>query len=613
MLGTMSKLIALAIAFAFATSLDAQTTWTLRNQTSALGDYLWSITEGNFGAVAVGDAGKILHSQDGGRTWTQRASGTNGWIVAVTYGNGRYVAVGEGGLILLSSDGVVWTRAAITGTSARLNGVVYGQGRFVAVGEGGAIVVSQDGGNTWSPTTSNAGSVWLHGIAYGGARWVATGQTGIIISSPDGITWTRQASVGEDLEAVVLAESSTYQSGTRTITYAHFLAIGQNARPLLMTVTTFADPGAMPALAGFTLHWPQKPATTARMRSLTVGNKVLIATGENGSVYSSPSQYGPWERLSIGTDRNLVGAGFVGGSLTLVGESRSVYQSEPIYVSRLGNISTRGMAGTDANAMIAGTVIAGTVPKQVLVRGIGPALGQFGVPNVISDPVLSVYDSAGRLVATNTRWSTNLNANAIAAASTNSGAFSLPPASRDSALLLTLTPGAYTFQLTNATGTAGNALVEAYDLEPLGASNARTLNISTRGFVGTGDNILIAGLVVQGKSSRTLLVRGIGPSLTSFGVTNALADPVVRIVGEGGTVLATNDNWAETTLTNGRAIDADEVRAATAATGAFPLTAGSRDAALLVTLVPGNYSLQVSGAGSTTGIALVEAYDVPGN
>ena len=602
----------MAGAWGLGARVAAQTTWTLRHQSLASGNILWSVTDGNFGAVAVGDSGTLLHSIDGGRTWVQRNSGTSVWLVAATYGNGRYVVVGDAGTVLTSNDGIVWKRTGATGTTARLNNVLYADGKFIAVGEGGAVILSQDGGDTWRPVTSNAGAVWLRGLAYGGRRWVATGQTGTIISSSDGINWTLHNTGGNDLEAVVVAQSTTGISGRDTSHYTHFLATGQNAATVLMTAWVLTDPaGASRLVNFFTTTSVQKPATSARLRSLSVGNKVFIATGENGAVYSSPSQYGGWSQVSVNTDRNLVGAGFVGGALVLVGDSRTIFQSEPIPVSRLGNISTRGQASTGADSMIAGTVVEGSTPKQFLIRGVGPGLSQFGVGNVASDPTLSVYDAAGRIVATNVGWSSNLNVAAISAATTAVGAFPFTPAAKDSALLLTLNPGAYTFQLSNAAGATGNALIEAYDIEAIGASTTRAINISTRGMVGTGDSILIAGLVVQGKSSRTLLIRGIGPSLGPFGVTGVLADPIVRVVAENRTVLATNDNWTDTTLTNGRAVDADELQAMTAACGAFPLPTTSKDAALLITLVPGNYTIQVSGANNTTGIALVEAYDVP--
>lgn len=600
----------LALAFASAAVAGfGQTTWTLRHQGATTGDFLWSVTDGNFGAIAVGDGGKILHSLDG-QAWVQRDSGTTGWIVAVTYGSGRYVAVGEGGLILTSTNGIVWSRVTASGTGARLNNVLYAQSKFVAVGEGGAAVASLDGGVTWAATTSNAGGAWLHGLAYGGGRWVATGQTGTVITSADGITWARQtSSTTQDLEAVVLAESYSYNYGNYSYTYLYFLAVGGNGTTQLLYFSIYTPVVGLGS-STYSVSSPTRINSPARFRSLSLGNKVLIATGEDGSVYSAQSFYGPWTRVPINTTRNLIGAGFVQGSLVLVGENRSIYQSEPIYVSRLGNISTRGLAGTGGSTMIAGTVVEGFTPKQYLVRGIGPALQQFGVSGVISDPVLSVFRADGSLVASNAGWSTALNASAVVSAASSVGAFPLANGAKDAALLLTLAPGAYTFQVSNAAGNAGNALVEAYDLDPLSTSS-RTINIATRGQVGTGDSLLIAGLVIRGQSSRTLLVRGVGPGLAQFGVPGTLADPIVRVVAADGTVIASSDNWGDTSLANGRAVNADEIQTVSATCGAFPLQANSKDGAVLVTLVPGNYTVQVSGANNTTGVALVEAYDVP--
>lgn len=612
MLHSLRTLFAVCALLLSAAAGFSQTTWTLRNQGATQGDFLWSVTDGNFGAVAVGDGGKILHSTDG-RSWVQRVSGTSKWIVAVTYGNGRYVAVGEDGIILTSANAIVWNAVPSTGTTARLNNVLYAQGKFVAVGEGGATLASLDGGETWSATTSNAGAVWLHGLAFGAGRWIATGQAGTVITATDGINWTKQnTATGQDLEAVVFADSYSYNYGSYGYSYIYFLAIGANGTTQVCYFSTYT-PTTGNSSTSYSGYTTSKPDTNARFRSLTVGNKVFIATGENGSIYSAPSYYGPWKRVEIATTKNLIGAGFVQGTLMLVGENRTIYQSEQIYVSRLGNVSTRGLAGSGPNAMVAGTVVDGLTPKQFLIRGIGPALAQFGVSAVATDPVLTVFDGTGRLVASNTGWSSNLNAAAIGIATTGIGAFQLTPNSKDCALMLTLNPGAYTFQVTNPSGTVGNALVEAFDLDAISATATRTINISTRGQVGTGDGILIAGLVVKGQSSRTLLVRGVGPGLTPFGISNTLVDPVLKVVAENGTVLASNDNWSDSTLANGRVITADEVQTAAAASGAFGLQASSKDAALVITLVPGNYTIQVSGANNTSGVALVEAYDVPSN
>jgi hypothetical protein len=184
-------------------------------------------------------------------------------------------------------------------------------------------------------------------------------------------------------------------------------------------------------------------------------------------------------------------------------------------------------------------------------------------------------------------------------------AFPLPENSADSALLVTLAPGDYTAQATSANGASGVALVEVYDADAAGSSGAsRLLNASVRAHVGTGANVLIPGLVVGEGASKTVLIRAVGPGLTPHGVTDALAQPVMTLFSPGNQPLLTNAGW-------NNAPNVADIRSAAARVNAFALSEGSRDSALLTTLSPGAYTIQVSGANATTGIALVEVYEVP--
>ncbi|MSU52250.1 MAG: DUF4976 domain-containing protein [Opitutaceae bacterium] len=263
--------------------------------------------------------------------------------------------------------------------------------------------------------------------------------------------------------------------------------------------------------------------------------------------------------------------------------------------ARLVNIATRAAVGGAAGVPIPGFVIAGNGTKSVVVRAVGPTLGVFGVNGVLTDPRLSVV-SGSTTVATNDNWLP-----ADAAAMTSAGAFSLPPGSKDAALVASLGAGDYTAPVTATDGGSGVALVEIYD----GALNsgASIVNASTRAFVGTGDSVLIPGFVVSGTGTIRLLVRAVGPTLAGFGVTGTLADPTITLY-RGATVLATNDNWSSAT-------NAAEIAATAATVGAFPLPTGSNDAALVVVLPAGSYSAVVSGVGATTGTALVELYVAP--
>ncbi|MGH8019750.1 MAG: hypothetical protein ACREIA_16005, partial [Opitutaceae bacterium] len=275
--------------------------------------------------------------------------------------------------------------------------------------------------------------------------------------------------------------------------------------------------------------------------------------------------------------------------------------------SRLANLSTRGQALTGDNVLIPGFVVQGSVSKRLLIRAAGPALAQFGVQGVLPDPIMALKRTLGDVaieIASNDNWGSNANAAEIVTTTTTVGAFDLATGSADAALLVDLEPGQYSVVAQGVGGGTGVAIVELYDADPA-PGGARLVNISTRGFVGTGESILIPGYVVSNASSLRLLVRAVGPSLAGFGVTGVLADPqleVARRNPDGSTTpITSNDNW-------GSAATAPGVAAAATAAGAFELTNDSKDAALVLQLLPGVYTVQASGVGNSTGVALVEIY-----
>jgi outer membrane protein assembly factor BamB len=268
--------------------------------------------------------------------------------------------------------------------------------------------------------------------------------------------------------------------------------------------------------------------------------------------------------------------------------------------SRLSNLSARAQVGTGANVLIAGFVVSGG-SKQVLVRGVGPGLTTtFGLSGALATPTLSLYDSSSNLLpnSTNAGWG---GGTTLSSAFTSVGAFSLLSNSADDALLTTLPASNYSAQVSGVNGTTGIALVEIYDTDSA-TSASRLKNISARAQVGTDANILIAGFVISGTAPKQVLIRGIGPGLnTTFGLTGFLANPTLNLYDAGGNLLFSNTGWGGTaTLSN-----------AFVSVGAFALPGGSADSALLVTLPPGNYSAQVSGVNRTTGVGLVEIYEMP--
>ncbi|MEN9661207.1 MAG: hypothetical protein RL324_156 [Verrucomicrobiota bacterium] len=266
----------------------------------------------------------------------------------------------------------------------------------------------------------------------------------------------------------------------------------------------------------------------------------------------------------------------------------------------LKGLSTRGFVGTGANVMIAGFVVNGTVAKQIIVRGIGPSLAAAGVSGVLANPKIDLFNSSGAAVSggSNDNWS-DTPANRALMATVGLGA---PGSTLESFAVANLAPGVYTAQLSGVSNGTGVGLVEIYDTDTVSAfSTQKVTAISTRGFVNTGDGSLIAGFIVNGTSPKKVLIEAVGPSLS--GVAGLLADPVLQII-RNGVVIRENDNWE---VGNDRSLVLD----AAARSGATALAAGGKDAAILINLQPGTYTAVASGAGGSTGIALINVYEVP--
>jgi hypothetical protein len=294
----------------------------------------------------------------------------------------------------------------------------------------------------------------------------------------------------------------------------------------------------------------------------------------------------------------LTGAG--GGSISAARVSGGTFSD-----GVLKNISTRGQVGTGNDIMIAGFVVGGTASKSLLVRAVGPTLSTFGLSGAIPSTVMQVFAGANPMVS-NTGWSSSpANAAAVTAADSLVGAFALPAGSADSAIVGTFPPGNYTVEISGVGGATGLALAEVYDLDPYTPFSAqRLINVSTRGDVGTGTSVLIGGFNIDGTAPKRLLIRGIGPTLTSMSVSGALAAAHLQLMDTSGNLIRENYSW-------GTGNDAGLVSAAATATGAFPLKGGSDDASILIVLPPGTYTAILSGASGATGVGMVEVYEVP--
>lgn len=253
--------------------------------------------------------------------------------------------------------------------------------------------------------------------------------------------------------------------------------------------------------------------------------------------------------------------------------------------SRLQNISTRGRVLTADEVMIGGLIISGTEDKTVLIRARGPSLADAGVPGVLPDPTLELFSGAN-LLETNNNWADHLRAGEIPVALQ-------PTRVAEAVIVRTLGPGGYTAIVRGVSGT-GVGIVEIFELTDTGAT--RLTNISTRGSVGTDDDVMIGGVIVAGSADATLLLRARGPSLADAGVAGALADPSVELFDAAGSLLESNDNWQS------------HPRAGEVPTALQPTNAN--ESAIVRTVSPGAYTAVVRGVGDTTGVGIVEVFEL---
>lgn len=355
-------------------------------------------------------------------------------------------------------------------------------------------------------------------------------------------------------------------------------------QPVSQTVGTGASATFSVTASGtnLTYQWAHGgtnvPAGTAATLTLNnvqaadAGSYTVVVTNANGSVTSNPAT------LTIDTPKK----------------------------GRLINLSVRSRAGTGDQTLIAGFIISGAGPKPVMLRGTGPTLTNFGVTGVLADPKLDLFEGSAS-VQNNDTWNTSPNLAAIVAAHGDKlGAFTLD--NKDTVLLASLNPRDYTAQITGVGGATGVALVELFDADTAQPGTAefdaqpRLVNLSARTQVGTGDNVLIAGFIINGNVPKRVMIRGTGPTLQNFGVAGTLADPLLRLFDAGGHVIAENDSWSTSANVNDiTAVHGDKL-------GTFTLD--NKDAVLVVTLTPGSYTAQVSGVNSGTGVALVEVNDL---
>jgi uncharacterized delta-60 repeat protein len=333
----------------------------------------------------------------------------------------------------------------------------------------------------------------------------------------------------------------------------------------------------------------------------------LTINSSTGVISGTPTAAGTYEV-------SLIASGSGGSSTSTlvitVGSTGSTFITSGSISDRLANLSCRDqLAGNQT--LIAGFSISGTNPETVLLRAVGPGLTQFNVAGAMATPELQLYSSSGALLLQNSAWG---GSSTLSTAFAQVGAFALSPASADAGAEATLAPGSYTLHVFDASGVGGTVLMEIYDVNPSPLADATELiNISARGTVSPGAGALIGGFVISGPSSETVLVRGVGPGLASFGVANALVDPVLNVYDANGTLVASNRSWSVQVAAGPyqQGVTAAALTSADSAAGAFALSAGSADTAIIATLPPGPYTFEVTSASNSTGQALGEVYLLP--
>jgi|GEM_PF-1170535 PKD repeat protein len=384
----------------------------------------------------------------------------------------------------------------------------------------------------------------------------------------------------------VVTVTATNSTGTST-TLLTFTVAGAGTVPVITGPTT--APGSVGTAINYTIGATGSP-TSYTATGLPPGLTLNTLTG---TITGTPTTAGTYVVTVTATNST-------GTSTTTL-----TWVITPLGFSHIVNFSARALSGSGSDTLIVGFVVLGDA-KNLLIRGIGPDLASFGITDFLAAPILTLFDASGGVLATDSGWGVNSSGQndgaLIASTAASVGAFALPSGSLDSALLVTVNNGAHTTGLLTTNGTAGVGLIEIYDTG--GNPNASLVNVSARMNVTAGSGVLIAGLVIGGSESKTVLIRGIGPTLSEFGVAGVLADPQITVFS-GSTQIASNANWNNGT----GASSAAQLVSTSAEVGAFPLPSGSKDAALIVTLQPGPYTVQVTSVSGATGVALIEVYD----
>ena len=506
---------------------------------------------------SVENAGRLI-GQDGAGLVTDNGSGL----------------IGQDGAGVISRDGA--------GLIGQDGAGLIGQDGAGLIGQDGAGIISGGGGNLVSAGAGNFRPAAATSALRKGAAKAATAEGGIV-----------QSGGSMNLNGINLVGPVVLNGGVLSgngVIYGDltndggFIAPGNSAGSIGVTgdFTQTANGSLLLEVGGINSYRPDFDQLKIGGEATLGGNlsvKTINGFTPDGSTQLVPLSYasatGEFASLSGNVQLDLRDTG---AALAIVGEN-------PSPSAKLLNIATRLRVEGGQDALIGGFIITGTASKRVIVRALGPSLEARGIAGGVADPTLELFTPDGSTFNNNWRDSQEGEINET----------TIPPSDdREAAIVATLQPGvAYTAIVRGVDDSTGVGLVEVYDLDA--AVDSTLANISTRGLVQTGENVMIGGLIIGGDQPAKVLVRAIGPSLAAAGVAGTLEDPILELYTAEGAVI-TNDDW--------RATQEGEIIATTVP------PSDSREAAIVATLPPGNYTAIVRGKGDTTGVALVEAYNL---
>jgi len=565
---------------------------------------------------AVGPDGTIYVGSWDGKLYAIRDTGTaltklweyqtNSFIyssVAIGADGTLYVGSGDSNLHAINADGTPKWKFPVPDWVDSSPAVAANGNVIVGSWDGRVYAIDPDGNEKWSFMTG-ASVLGSPAIAADGTIYIGSTDNFLYALNPDGSKrWDYQTGADVESSPVIGTDGTVYVGSNDGYVYAI-----RSDGTLAWRTQIGATVASTPAL--------RADGSLVVGVATTFGTSVpgqLVCLNSNGTVKwrfnaadivdSSPA---------IGADNRIYFTDYARRLYTLNGSSglastvwskwrRDVKHHGRIpndsTLAQLINLSARARVGIEGDIVIAGTVISGGTSKSLVVRGVGPELAQYQVAGVLADPVLEVFNSAEVKILENDTWDP-----ALQSTFSQLGAFALTPGSNSAALLASLPGGnSFTFQIKGKNSTTGVAIVEVYDAQK---ASGRLINLSTRAVVGTGDNVLIPGFIVEGSGPTTLLVRAVGPTLGSFGVGGVLTQPKMTLY-KGQMPLLSNQGW-------GTAPNAAFIKDVTPRVGAFALPDNSADSAILTTLQPGAYTVVISGVNNTTGVVLFELYIVSG-